>query len=49
MILKTKGITQNIDGTLIGRVTRNLNNTDNNAVILMDNYVDLPSKEFIGY
>jgi His-Xaa-Ser system radical SAM maturase HxsC len=48
MLLKTKGITQNIDETLIGRVTRDLNNIDSNAVFLIDQLCDLPTTEFIG-
>jgi hypothetical protein len=49
MILRTKGKPINIETHLVGKVTRDPNQLDENTFLLADGEVkDLPQKNFIG-
>lgn len=50
MLLRTKGKPINIEGHLVGKVTRNIGNLDEKAFLLVDNETssEIPSSNFLG-
>ncbi len=49
MLLKTRGIAQNVNESLIGRVTRNDKNLDSNTFLLTEQpFENLPNGDYIG-
>ena len=49
MILRTKGTAINVEGHLVGRVTRSLEQLDEHSILLVDNFIsELPKGNFMG-
>jgi len=49
MLLRTKGLSSNIDQPIVGRVTRNKNKIDSNSVLIEDDSLtDVPNHRFLS-
>ena len=47
MILRTRGKAINITNNIVGRVTRDINSTSENTILLADNNVNIVKKKTI--